>query len=109
MADKVGEGGGEGGGAAPADAVGGPQVEELKAAGNKQFASGDHAAAVASFTQALQLAPDNHILYSNRSVRRQRRGGAGRCGGRWGLTTAHTGRSGCVCVAQGLYQGARGR
>jgi len=44
------------------------QVEQLKALGNKQFSSGDHAAAVATFTEAIKLAPENHILYSNRSV-----------------------------------------
>lgn len=48
--------------------LGSAQVEQLKALGNKQFSSGDHAAAVATFTEAIKLALENHILYSNRSV-----------------------------------------
>ena len=45
------------------------QIEQLKTQGNKQFASGDFAGAVAAFTEAIELAPENHVLYSNRSVR----------------------------------------
>lgn len=42
--------------------------EELKAQGNKAFSSGDYSAAVDLFSQAIQMDPSNHVLYSNRSA-----------------------------------------
>ncbi|KAI5303054.1 Hsp90 cochaperone [Ascosphaera atra] len=42
-------------------------AEALKAEGNKAFAAKDFDTAVAKFTQAIELDPTNHVLYSNRS------------------------------------------
>ncbi|KAJ6701553.1 TPR REPEAT CONTAINING PROTEIN [Salix koriyanagi] len=43
-------------------------AEEAKAKGNAAFSSGDYAAAVKHFTDAIALSPTNHVLYSNRSA-----------------------------------------
>lgn len=43
-------------------------AEEAKAKGNAAFSSGDYAAAVIHFTDAINLSPNNHVLYSNRSA-----------------------------------------
>lgn len=43
-------------------------AEEAKAKGNAAFSSGDFAGAVKHFTEAISLAPSNHVLYSNRSA-----------------------------------------
>ncbi|KAI9022487.1 hypothetical protein DFJ74DRAFT_93060 [Hyaloraphidium curvatum] len=43
-------------------------AEELKAKGNKAFASGDYDGAVKAFTEAIAVDPKNHVLYSNRSA-----------------------------------------
>lgn len=43
-------------------------AEEAKAKGNAAFSAGDYAAAVGHFTEAIGLAPTNHVLYSNRSA-----------------------------------------
>lgn len=43
-------------------------ADEAKARGNAAFSSGDYEAAVRHFTEAISLAPDNHVLYSNRSA-----------------------------------------
>ncbi|CAA7054438.1 unnamed protein product [Microthlaspi erraticum] len=43
-------------------------AEEAKAKGNAAFSSGDYAAAITHFTEAIDLAPTNHVLYSNRSA-----------------------------------------
>ncbi|KAK3694489.1 hypothetical protein B0T22DRAFT_452619 [Podospora appendiculata] len=43
-------------------------VDELKALGNKAIAAKNFDEAIEKFTQAIELAPDNHILYSNRSA-----------------------------------------
>lgn len=43
------------------------QAEQLKEQGNKAFSAGDFPLAVTLFTQAIELAPTNHVLYSNRS------------------------------------------
>ncbi|GMH26629.1 hypothetical protein Nepgr_028472 [Nepenthes gracilis] len=43
-------------------------AEEAKAKGNAAFASGDYSGAVRHFTEAISLAPSNHVLYSNRSA-----------------------------------------
>ncbi|OLN85438.1 Heat shock protein sti1-like protein [Colletotrichum chlorophyti] len=43
-------------------------ADELKALGNKAIAEKNFDEAVAKFTEAIQLQPDNHILYSNRSA-----------------------------------------
>lgn len=43
-------------------------AEEAKAKGNAAFSSGDFAAAVGHFSDAIALAPENHVLYSNRSA-----------------------------------------
>eukprot|EP00123_Amoebidium_parasiticum_P011224 comp20587_c0_seq1/m.26515 comp20587_c0_seq1/g.26515 ORF comp20587_c0_seq1/g.26515 comp20587_c0_seq1/m.26515 type:complete len:568 (-) comp20587_c0_seq1:67-1770(-) len=43
------------------------QAEALKAQGNAAFTSKDYPKAIDLFTQAIALAPTNHVLYSNRS------------------------------------------
>lgn len=43
-------------------------ADEAKAKGNAAFSSGDYEAAVRHFTEAISFAPDNHVLYSNRSA-----------------------------------------
>lgn len=43
-------------------------MEELKNKGNAAFASKNFSEAIGFFSQAINLAPDNHILYSNRSA-----------------------------------------
>lgn len=42
-------------------------AEELKAKGNAAFTKGDYTEAVKLFSEAINLDPKNHILYSNRS------------------------------------------
>uniref|UniRef100_A0A7N0TBP3 STI1 domain-containing protein n=1 Tax=Kalanchoe fedtschenkoi TaxID=63787 RepID=A0A7N0TBP3_KALFE len=43
-------------------------AEEAKAKGNAAFSAGDYPAAIKHFTDAISLAPENHVLYSNRSA-----------------------------------------
>ncbi|XP_044477178.1 hsp70-Hsp90 organizing protein 3-like [Mangifera indica] len=43
-------------------------AEEAKAKGNAAFSARDYEAAVRHFTDAIALAPSNHVLYSNRSA-----------------------------------------
>ncbi|KAJ0265761.1 Hsp70-Hsp90 organizing protein 2 [Hirschfeldia incana] len=43
-------------------------ADEAKAKGNAAFSSGDFSSAVTHFTEAINLAPTNHVLYSNRSA-----------------------------------------
>lgn len=43
-------------------------ADELKALGNKAIAEKNFDEAVDKFTQAIELQPENHILYSNRSA-----------------------------------------
>ncbi|GLT47206.1 hypothetical protein SLA2020_209170 [Shorea laevis] len=43
-------------------------AEEAKAKGNAAFSSGDFQVAIRHFTEAINLAPTNHVLYSNRSA-----------------------------------------
>ncbi|KAM0343207.1 hypothetical protein ACHAPU_008800 [Fusarium lateritium] len=43
-------------------------VDELKALGNKAIADKNFDEAVAKFTEAIAIQPENHILYSNRSA-----------------------------------------
>lgn len=43
-------------------------ADEAKARGNAAFSSGDYRAAVGHFSDAIALAPANHVLYSNRSA-----------------------------------------
>ncbi|CAA7034187.1 unnamed protein product [Microthlaspi erraticum] len=43
-------------------------ADEAKAKGNAAFSSGDFNAAVTHFTDAINLAPTNHVLFSNRSA-----------------------------------------
>ncbi|KAK5094633.1 Hsp90 cochaperone [Lithohypha guttulata] len=42
-------------------------ADALKAEGNKAFAAKDFTTAIDKFTQAIELDPSNHVLYSNRS------------------------------------------
>ncbi|KAF7502822.1 hypothetical protein GJ744_005015 [Endocarpon pusillum] len=42
-------------------------ADALKAEGNKAFAAKNFEEAVEKFSQAIELDPDNHVLYSNRS------------------------------------------
>eukprot|EP00798_Chlamydomonas_sp_ICE-L_P028061 gene28061-31164_t len=43
-------------------------ADALKAKGNAAFAAGEFNSAVALFSQAIELDPSNHVLYSNRSA-----------------------------------------
>ncbi|CAN8245262.1 unnamed protein product [Cochlearia groenlandica] len=43
-------------------------ADEAKAKGNAAFSSGDFIAAVNHFTEAINLSPTNHVLFSNRSA-----------------------------------------
>jgi len=43
-------------------------ADELKAAGNKAIAEKNYDVAIEKFTQAIEIEPANHILYSNRSA-----------------------------------------
>ncbi|XP_052170641.1 hsp70-Hsp90 organizing protein 3-like [Diospyros lotus] len=43
-------------------------ADEAKARGNAAFAAGDYSTAIRHFTEAIDLAPTNHVLYSNRSA-----------------------------------------
>ncbi|KAJ2653595.1 Hsp90 cochaperone [Coemansia sp. RSA 1250] len=43
-------------------------ANDLKTQGNAAFSSGNHEEAVKLFTQAIELDPTNHVLYSNRSA-----------------------------------------
>ncbi|KNC82899.1 hypothetical protein SARC_04819 [Sphaeroforma arctica JP610] len=43
-------------------------ADDLKAQGNRAFAAKDWATAIDLFTQAIVVAPENHVLYSNRSA-----------------------------------------
>ena len=42
---------------------------DLKNKGNAAFSAGDYKTSIDFFSQAIQLDPNNHILYSNRSDR----------------------------------------
>ncbi|XP_009604962.1 hsp70-Hsp90 organizing protein 3-like [Nicotiana tomentosiformis] len=43
-------------------------ADEAKAKGNSAFAAGNFSDAVRHFTEAINLSPTNHVLYSNRSA-----------------------------------------
>ncbi|KZV40986.1 hsp70-Hsp90 organizing protein 2 [Dorcoceras hygrometricum] len=43
-------------------------ADEAKAKGNAAFSAGNFTDAVTHFTEAINLAPSNHVLYSNRSA-----------------------------------------
>ncbi|XP_047325573.1 hsp70-Hsp90 organizing protein 3-like [Impatiens glandulifera] len=43
-------------------------ADEAKAKGNAAFSAGNYTEAISHFTEAITLAPDNHVLYSNRSA-----------------------------------------
>ncbi|KAG7557549.1 Heat shock chaperonin-binding [Arabidopsis suecica] len=43
-------------------------AEEAKSKGNAAFSSGDYATVITHFTEAINLSPTNHVLYSNRSA-----------------------------------------
>lgn len=43
-------------------------MDAHKAAGNAAFTAGKYDDAIREFTSAIELAPDNHVLYSNRSA-----------------------------------------
>ncbi|CAA7029063.1 unnamed protein product [Microthlaspi erraticum] len=43
-------------------------ADEAKAKGNAAFSSGDFTSAILHFTEAIDLAPTNHVLFSNRSA-----------------------------------------
>ncbi|XP_010476198.1 PREDICTED: hsp70-Hsp90 organizing protein 1-like [Camelina sativa] len=43
-------------------------AEESKAKGNASFSSGDFTSAILHFTEAINLSPTDHVLYSNRSA-----------------------------------------
>ena len=43
-------------------------AKEAKAKGNAAFSTGDFPTAVRHFSEAINLAPTNHVLYSNRSA-----------------------------------------
>lgn len=41
---------------------------ELKAEGNKHLQAGNYEGAIASYSKAIEIEPDNHVFYSNRSA-----------------------------------------
>ncbi|KAH7863951.1 hypothetical protein Vadar_023927 [Vaccinium darrowii] len=43
-------------------------ADEAKAKGNAAFSAGNYDDAIRHFTTAIELSPDNHVLYSNRSA-----------------------------------------
>ncbi|EED21807.1 heat shock protein (Sti1), putative [Talaromyces stipitatus ATCC 10500] len=43
-------------------------ADALKAEGNKAFSAKDYTTAIDKFTQAIEIEPQNHVLYSNRSA-----------------------------------------
>ncbi|KAK1430553.1 hypothetical protein QVD17_13373 [Tagetes erecta] len=43
-------------------------ADEAKAKGNAAFSAGNYTEAIRHFTDAINLAPNNHVLYSNRSA-----------------------------------------
>ncbi|KAF9972925.1 Hsp90 cochaperone, partial [Modicella reniformis] len=43
-------------------------AEEFKAQGNQAFLAKDYPTAIDLFTKAIELDPNNHVLYSNRSA-----------------------------------------
>ncbi|CAI0413745.1 unnamed protein product [Linum tenue] len=43
-------------------------ADEAKAKGNAAFSAGDYTTAIKHFSDAIALAPTNHVLYSNRSA-----------------------------------------
>lgn len=43
-------------------------AEEFKSKGNKAFSSGQFQEAIEHFTKAIEIDPQNHVLYSNRSA-----------------------------------------
>lgn len=45
-----------------------PQANTLKDQGNKAFAAKEYDKAIALFSEAIELDPSNHVLYSNRSA-----------------------------------------
>ena len=45
-----------------------PQAEELKIKGNESLKSNKVDEAIELYTQAIDLDPENHVLYSNRSA-----------------------------------------
>ena len=45
-----------------------PQAEELKTKGNESLKSNKVDEAIELYTQAIELDPENHVLYSNRSA-----------------------------------------
>ncbi|KAI5016570.1 hypothetical protein ZWY2020_006421 [Hordeum vulgare] len=53
---------------AQAEAASRPNRDEAKARGNAAFSAGHFEEAAGHFGDAITLAPDNHILFSNRSV-----------------------------------------
>lgn len=44
------------------------QANELKDQGNKAFQAKDYGTAITLFTKAIELDPQNHVLFSNRSA-----------------------------------------
>ncbi|XP_050259291.1 hsp70-Hsp90 organizing protein 3-like [Quercus robur] len=43
-------------------------AKEAKAKGNEVFSAGDFPTAIRHFSEAINLPPTNHVLYSNRSA-----------------------------------------
>ncbi|KVH90148.1 Tetratricopeptide-like helical [Cynara cardunculus var. scolymus] len=43
-------------------------ADEAKAKGNATFSAGNYTEAIKHFTDAINIAPTNHVLYSNRSA-----------------------------------------
>eukprot|EP00966_Prymnesium_polylepis_P237173 5485229-Prymnesium_polylepis.1 len=44
------------------------EADELKRAGNAALAKNDQKEAHACYSRAIELAPENHVLYSNRAA-----------------------------------------
>lgn len=45
-----------------------PSADECKAKGNAAFSGGRYQEGIDAFSDAIKLAPTNHVLYSNRSA-----------------------------------------
>jgi stress-induced-phosphoprotein 1 len=43
-------------------------ADEFKAKGNAAFSAGSYQEGIDAFSEAIKLAPNNHVLYSNRSA-----------------------------------------